>query len=85
MYTIPALAILLDISEIDWKLCIISQKASAEETWCHTHDPTPAYKHHRLNRLPSELSDMQQKNIIVTIIKNLVFNTFHFIKCNVQC
>ena len=42
MYTIPALAILLDISEIDWKLCIISQKASAEETWCHTHDPTPA-------------------------------------------
>ena len=76
MYTIPALAILLDITEIDWKLCIISQTASAEELWCPTHNPTPAYKHHRLNRLPSGLSDMQQKNIIFKIVKNLVFNTF---------
>ena len=43
MIAVPALAILLDMSEIDWKLCIIYQKASAEELWCPSHNPTSAY------------------------------------------
>ena len=40
---VPALAILLDMSEIDWKLNIICQNASAEELRYPSHDPTPAY------------------------------------------
>ena len=43
MYTIPAPAIFLDMSEIDWKLCIICRNASAEELRCPSHNPTPAY------------------------------------------
>ena len=31
------------MSEIDWKLCITCQKASAEELRCPSHNPTPAY------------------------------------------
>ena len=31
------------MSEIDWKFCIICQKASVEELRCLSHNPTPAY------------------------------------------